>query len=335
MAEAEAAAAAEAKVLARMREASAAAAALLQRGLLELLREEGVPLEKLSRSAVEEQPPPRAATPPPPPPPPRAPRAPRDPALAALLRRARCEAHLPRLEAEMLGAADLLLLSEKELQGLGLGVGARRRLAVLRGQAQQEDDGLARLLRALGVAADPPLLASLRRLEAGCGTLWQLTDAQLEAEGIPMGVRRHLALRAAATRELAQLLDGAGVVAGDALPALCEARLGCTELSHASEAQLLAAGLGAKDARRLRRHFEDAPALAWRGGSLPVAPREETPRGLPGDVWVWSREVNDPVFSISLRDQMRQSITTADAVYDSGKVQAENKVAFYEHDHCW
>ena len=150
-----------------------------------------------------------------------------------------------------------------------------------------------------------------------------------------MGVRRHLALRAAATRELAQLLDGAGVVAGDALPALCEARLGCTELSHASEAQLLAAGLGAKDARRLRRHFEDAPALAWRGGSLPVAPREETPRGLPGDVWVWSREVNDPVFSISLRDQMRQSITTADAVYDSGKVQAENKVAFYEHDHCW
>ena len=335
MAEAEAAAAAEAKVLARMREASAAAAALLQRGLLELLREEGVPLEKLSRSAVEEQPPPRAATPPPPPPPPPPPRAPRDPALAALLRRARCEAHLPRLEAEMLGAADLLLLSEKELQGLGLGVGARRRLAVLRGQAQQEDDGLARLLRALGVAADPPLLASLRRLEAGCGTLWQLTDAQLEAEGIPMGVRRHLALRAAATRELAQLLDGAGVVAGDALPALCEARLGCTELSHASEAQLLAAGLGAKDARRLRRHFEDAPALAWRGGSLPVAPREETPRGLPGDVWVWSREVNDPVFSISLRDQMRQSITTADAVYDSGKVQAENKVAFYEHDHCW
>jgi hypothetical protein len=337
VAEAAAAAAAEAKVLARMREASAAAAVLLQRGLLELLREEGVPLEKLSRSAVEEQLPPRAATPPLPPPPPPPPRAPRDPALAALLQRARCEAHLPRLEAERLGAADLLLLSEAELHGLGLGVGARRRLAVLRDQAQQEDGGLARLLRALGVAADAPLLASLRRLEAGCGKLWQLTDAQLEAEGVPLGVRRHLALRAATTRELAQLLDDAGVVAGDALPALCEAHLGgCTELSRASEAQLLAAGLGAKDARRLRRYFEDAPSLAWRGGSLPVAPREETPRGLPSDVWVWSREVNDPVFSISLRDQMCQPISTADVVYDSGagRGQAE-KVGFYKHDHHW
>ena len=334
MAEAEAAVAAEAKVLGRMREASAAAAALLQRGLLELLREEGVPLEKLSRSAVEEQPLPHAATPSPPPPQPQ-PRAPRDPALAALLRRARCEAHLPRLEAEMLGAADLLQLSEEELQGLGLGVGARRRLAVLRGETQQEDDGLARLLRALGVAADPPLLASLRRLEAGCGTLWQLTDAQLEAEGVPMGVRRDLALRAAATRELAQLLEAAGVAAGDALAALCEARLGCTELSRASEAQLRAAGLGPKDARRIRRQFEDAPSLAWRGGSLPVAPREETPRGLPGEVWVWSREVNDPVFSITLRDQMRQPITTTDAVYDSGPKGQAEKVGFYAHDHCW
>ena len=337
MAEAEAEAAAEAKVLARMREASAAAAVLLQRGLLELLREEGVPLEKLSRHAVEEQPPSRAATPPSraaTPPPRAATPPPRDAALVALLRRARCEAHLPRLEAERLGAAELLLLSEEELHELGLGVGARRRLAVLREQAEQEQAGLARLLRALGVPADPPLLASLRRLGVVCGTLWQLGDAQLEAEGVPMAARRHLALRAAATRELAQLLDGAGVVAADALPALYEAGLGCTELSCASEAQLLAAGLGAKDARRLRRHFEDAPSLAWRGGSLPVPPREETPRGLPADVWVWSREVNDPAFSISLRDQMRQPITVADAAYDVGKVEGE-KVGFYRYDHCW
>ena len=149
-----------------------------------------------------------------------------------------------------------------------------------------------------------------------------------------MAARHHLALRAAATRELAQLLDGAGVVAADALPALYEAGLGCTELSCASEAQLLAAGLGAKDARRLRRHFEDAPSLAWRGGSLPVPPREETPRGLPADVWVWSREVNDPNFSISLRDQMRQPITVADAVYDVGKDEGE-KAGFYRYDHCW
>ena len=165
-------------------------------------------------------------------------------------------------------------------------------------------------------------------------TCYNMSDAQLEAEGGPMAARRHLALRATATRELAQLLDGAGVVAADALPALYEAGLGCAELSCASEAQLLAAGLGAKDARRLRRHFEDAPSLAWRGGSLPVPPREETPRGLPADVWVWSREVNDPVFSISLRGQMRQPITVADAVYDVGKVEGE-KVGFYRYDHCW
>ena len=71
---------------------------------------------------------------------------------------------------------------------------------------------------------------------------------------------------------------------------------------------MCAAGLSERDAARLHRHLEDAPALAR---PLRRTPRDETPRPLPSDVWVWVQEAEefsagDPLLRITLASQMRE-----------------------------
>ena len=163
--------------------------------------------------------------------------------------------YVDKMAAQHLSVHDLPSLSDKELHELGLGWGARRKLhAHLLTVELSPLIDLLRMHDAMGIFDQPPtaLLRSLR--QAGADNLLELgqvTEDELEHADVPFAARLAVLRAAAATRELAQMLERFDVPP-QLLPQLVRRGVDCDALLSWPEVELAAAGLAVSTIRQIQ-----------------------------------------------------------------------------------
>ena len=182
--------------------------------------------------------------------------------------------HAPAFASQQLTVAHLPTLSQEELKvTLGLGWGARQRLAAhLQQQRQQQTgdgDALEQLMTLHGLDEVPPALMSCLR-RAGVVNplrLWAANESAMADAHVPIAARRAVLQAGAATRELALLVTELGLGAA-VLVEWVRRGIGIGTLVDMSAAELRAVGLPDHAIRRMQQWLEQGEADAARPGHV-------------------------------------------------------------------